>query len=200
MNWRRNFLSSAMLMLLVSWMLEIKLRSTKASVRWCSSDSTAEHQRGHEYNDRTWRSQHINTECKTQLTFHAASKGWCLQNLLHFIVTLCSDAFKGGCGEHLKWCSCHLCNLFSVLRLYPSLSAVISSKSLTDTHSSTSLLRQVHSWERCRTPQTNTQPSIYSVVVWVESRKDIFSVAPATEMRSPGTLVFCALKIAWKEI
>lgn len=26
--------------------------------------------------------------------------------------------------------------------------------------------------------------------------KDIFSVAPGTEMRSPGTLVFCALKIA----
>lgn len=27
-------------------------------------------------------------------------------------------------------------------------------------------------------------------------KKDIFSVAPGTEMRSPGTLVFCALKIA----
>lgn len=30
--------------------------------------------------------------------------------------------------------------------------------------------------------------------------KDIFSVAPGTKMRSPGTLVFCAVKIACKEI
>lgn len=30
-------------------------------------------------------------------------------------------------------------------------------------------------------------------------KKDIFSVAPGTEMRSPGTLVFCALKIAWEK-
>lgn len=29
-------------------------------------------------------------------------------------------------------------------------------------------------------------------------KKDIFSVAPGTETRSPGTLVFWALKIAWK--
>ena len=32
-----------------------------------------------------------------------------------------------------------------------------------------------------------------------EKEKDIFSVAPGTEMRSPGTLVFCALKIACKK-
>ena len=29
--------------------------------------------------------------------------------------------------------------------------------------------------------------------------KDIFSVAPGTDITSPGTLVFCALKIAWKK-
>lgn len=32
--------------------------------------------------------------------------------------------------------------------------------------------------------------------MWI---KDIFSVAPGTDITSPGTLVFCALKIAWKK-
>lgn len=35
-----------------------------------------------------------------------------------------------------------------------------------------------------------------SALVW--KVKDIFSVAPGTEIRSPGTLVLWALKIAWK--